>query len=440
MLELSEIQSGVLKPRPSPYAATYLILRIEDPESGRNLMKRASRIVSSVADPESRAEGAWVSVALSFEGLKALGVPQESLDSFPVEFRQGMAARAPILLDRGSNDPIHWEYPFNSRDMHVVITGLAPARDQLDQVLRRADEIFRGMRGVTQVWRQDCFAPEDDKEAFGYRDGISHPAVEGSGIPGSNPHEKPIKAGEFVLGYEDEMGVVIPPPQPVVLGRNGTYVALRKLHQNVAAFRSFLKERAKDRGDEELIAAKMMGRWRSGAPLALCPHQDDPELGADPRRNNGFLFHEDDKIGYKTPPGCHIRRMNPRDGLKDSGTAVNIRRMIRRGTSYGPSLPEGILQDDGVDRGLMFLFIGAHLRRQFEFVQAAWTNDGEFIGAGSQPDPVAGATVGQAEFVIPQRPIRRTLKGIPQFVTTRGGEYFFMPSLSALRWLGELGK
>jgi Dyp-type peroxidase family len=438
MLELSDIQSGVLKARPSPYAATYLVLKIEDKRSGRDLMKRASQVVSSVTDKESRAEGAWVSVALSFEGLKALGVPQESLDSFPIEFQQGMAARAEILLDRGRNAPEHWEYPFNSKDMHVVVTGLAPARDQLDVVLRRADEIFRGMPGIKEVWRQDCFAPENEREAFGFRDGISHPAVEGSDIPGTNPHERPIKAGEIVLGYEDEMGVATSHPQPPVLGRNGTFIALRKLQQNVAAFRSFLKETAKDADDEELIAAKMMGRWRSGAPLALCPAHDDEELGADRARNNGFMFHADDKIGYKTPPGSHIRRMNPRDGLKDSGTAVNIRRMIRRGTSYGPPLPEGALADDGVDRGLMFLFIGAHLRRQFEFVQNAWTNDGEFIGAGKQTDPICGVAQSPTEFTIPQRPIRRSLKGFPQFVTTRGGEYFFMPSLSALRWLGDL--
>ena len=119
----------------------------------------------------------------------------------------------------------------------------------------------------------------------------------------------------------------------------------RKLHQRVAAFRRYLKENASSPEAEELLAAKMMGRWRSGAPLALCPMHDDPALGADAGRNNAFLFKQDDPIGYKTPAGSHIRRMNPRDA--DVAGVVRIHRMIRRGTSYGPSLPEGVMEDDG---------------------------------------------------------------------------------------------
>ncbi len=146
------------------------------------------------------------------------------------------------------------------------------------------------------------------------------PPIEGSGIPGTNPHEQPLKAGEFVLGYPDETGGFPPMPRPEVLGRNGTYVVFRKLHQRVAAFRRYLKENASSPEEEELLAAKMMGRWRSGAPLALCPLHDDPELGADPQRNNDFVF-ADDPTGYKTPPGvahpaseparCFRRRRRP---------------------------------------------------------------------------------------------------------------------------------
>src|SRR6202007_2917398 len=114
--------------------------------------------------------------------------------------------------------------------------------------------------------------------------------------------EPPLKAGEFVLGYPDEMGDVPPIPQPEVLGRNGTYVVFRKLHQRVAAFRQYLRANSTSPGGEEFLAAKMLGRWRSVAPLALCPVHDDPERGADPRRNNDFLYH-DDPNGLKTPPG-----------------------------------------------------------------------------------------------------------------------------------------
>jgi Dyp-type peroxidase family len=303
-------------------------------------------------------------------------------------------------------------------------------------VLERARKAYQELPGITAIWRQDCYALPTETEAFGFRDGISHPAIEGSGMPGTNPGEQPLKAGEFVLGYRDELGGFPPLPRPEVLGRNGTYVVFRKLHQRVAEFRRYLKAYSKGLEDEELMAAKMMGRWRSGAPLALCPFHDDPELGADPRRNNDFLFRDDDPDGFKTPCGSHIRRTNPRDA-KIAGMA-RIHRMIRRGTAYGPLLPEGVLEDDGADRGLIFAFVGAHLGRQFEFVQSEWINDGIFIGAGKDKDPVVGSIGDGREFSIPRKPLRKRLQGIPNFVVTRGGEYGFMPSLSALRWLADL--
>ncbi len=179
-----------------------------------------------------------------------------------------------------------------------------------------------------------------------------------------------------------------------------------------------------------------MGRWRSGAPLALCPFHDDPALGADPKRNNDFLFEAEDPAGLKTPAGSHIRRTNPRDA-SIAGVA-RIHRMIRRGTAYGPLLPEGVLEDDGLDRGLMFAFVGAHLGRQFEFVQSQWINDGIFFGGGSDKDPIIGSNGHTGSFTLPRKPVRRRLQGLPNFVFTRGGEYCFMPGLRALRWLANL--
>jgi Dyp-type peroxidase family len=303
-------------------------------------------------------------------------------------------------------------------------------------VLERARKAYQELPGITAIWRQDCYALPTETEAFGFRDGISHPAIEGSGMPGTNPGEQPLKAGEFVLGYRDELGGFPPLPRPEVLGRNGTYVVFRKLHQRVAEFRRYLKAYSKGLEDEELMAAKMMGRWRSGAPLALCPLRDDPALGADPRRNNNFLYAADDALGYKTPVGSHIRRTNPRDAAVPG--VVRLHRMIRRGTAYGPPLPEGVLEDDGADRGLMFAFVGAHLGRQFEFVQSEWVNSGTFIGAGDVKDPIVGSNDGASSFTIPRRPVRRRLQGLPRFVVTRGGEYGFMPGLRALRWLADL--
>jgi Dyp-type peroxidase family len=436
VLELDDIQSGVLRPRPTPYVATYVLLRIDQREAGRELMRRLSSVVASAAHPESPARDTWVSVALSFQGLKALGVPKTSLDTFAPQFQQGMAGRAKFLGDTGESGPEHWEKPLGSPDVHVVITALSPDSEHLEAAMERARKTYREIPGIMAIWRQDCHVRPGEREAFGFRDGIGHPAVEGSGIPSSNPHERPLKAGEFVLGYPDESGGIPAIPQPDVLGRNGSYVVFRKLHQRVAAFRRFLKENSTSPEAEELLAAKMMGRWRSGAPLALCPMHDNPDLGADQTRNNDFLFKQDDPIGYITPLGCHIRRMNPRDA--DIAGVARIHRMIRRGTSYGPELPEGVLDDDGVDRGLMFAFVGAHLGRQFEFVQAEWMNDSSFFGGANGNDPVAGANNGNSMFDIPKRPLRRRLQGLPRFVITRGGEYCFMPGLRALRWLAAL--
>ena len=251
-------------------------------------------------------------------------------------------------------------------------------RNASSEVLDRARQSYEKLPGIELVWRQDCYALPNEKEPFGFKDGISHPAIEGSGIPGSNPHEQPFKAGEFVLGYRDETGGFPPIPQPEVLGRNGTYAVVRKLHQRVAAFRQYLRSNSSNPQEEEMLAAKMMGRWRSGAPLALSPERDDPSLGADSTHNNDFLY-RDDPLGFRTPLGSHIRRANPRDA--DVAGAVRLHRMIRRGTAYGPPLPEGVLEDDGDDRGIMFVFLGSHLKRQFEFVQSEWVNDSAFIGA-----------------------------------------------------------
>ena len=435
MLELEDIQSGVLRPRPTPYVATYIALRIDEPKAGRELMRRAARVVTSAASPTSPLADTWVSVALTHEGFRALGVPQEALDSFSWEFRQGMAARAKDLGDTGESAPRNWEEPLGTGQVHVIIVAVSPDEGRLEAVLERARKSYREMSGVEAIWRQNCHALPTETEPFGFRDGISHPAIEGSGIPGSNPKEQPLKAGEFVLGYPDEMGGV-QKTVPEVLGRNGTYVVFRKLHQRVAEFRRFLKAHSDGPEGEELMAAKMMGRWRSGAPLALCPLHDDAALGADPRRNNDFLFQADDPAGFKTPCGSHIRRTNPRDA-QIAGMA-RIHRMIRRGTAYGPQLPEGVLEDDGADRGLMFAFVGAHIGRQFEFVQSEWINDGVFFGAGHDKDPITGSNGDAGSFTMPRRPVRKRFQGLPNFVVTRGGEYCFMPSLSALRWLSDL--
>jgi Dyp-type peroxidase family len=432
-LELDDIQAGALQPRPAPYAGIYQILRLDDRHAGRELLRRLVPYLGSVAsfDPKIPVS---LAVALSFKGLKALGVPEESLVTFPPEFQQGMAARAAELGDVGENAPEHWEKPLGSQDVHLVVAGLAPDSARLEAAFRYARDAARDLQGVVPIWQQNVHAAADLRNMFGFADGIGHPAVEGTGIPGTNPYEVPLKAGEFLVGYEDEIHNISPIPQPDVLGRNGTYAVFRKLHTRVAAFRQYLRQHAKDRADEEWLSAKIVGRWPSGAPLALTPDKDDPEIGSDPKRNNAFMF-ADDPRGLKSPIGSHVRRMNPRDSVVVG--VPRLHRMIRRGTNYGQQLSPGVLEDDGADRGLLFAFIGAHLDRQFEFIQREWANDGKFIGAPAEKDPLVSSS-DDREFTIPNQPIRRHLKGLPAFVVNRGGEYCFMPGLRALRWLADL--
>jgi deferrochelatase/peroxidase EfeB len=270
-LELDDIQAGTLRSRPSPYAGAYILLRIDDHRSGREMLRRLIPALSSAADPADPGKQAYISAALSFQGLKALGVPQDSLESFPPEFQQGMAARAAELGDVGESAPEKWEPPLGSPDVHVALALLSPDSPRLETVLTRASDALRDLPGVVPIWRQDVYALPNEREPFGFKDGIGQPAIEGSGIPGNNPHEAPLKAGEFVLGYVDETGDLPPMPQPAVLGRNGTYVVFRKLHTRVAAFRQYLRARSTNRAEEELLAAKFVGRWRSGAPLVLTP-------------------------------------------------------------------------------------------------------------------------------------------------------------------------
>ena len=437
-LDLHDIQAGALHERPSPYVGRYLLLRLGDAEEGRELVRRLHSILRAEHDTPQSGARAWLTVAFTYRGLEALGVPQESLDTFPREFRDGMAARALELGDVGESSPEHWEAPLGTADVHVAVAVLATDQEQLDEVAERARTRYSDLTSVEVVWRQDCYQLPSGRTSFGFKDGIGNPDVEGSGQPPRDPARAPIRAGEFILGYPDETGALPPMPTPDVLGRNGTYLVFRKLHTKVAAYRRFLKEQAHNREEERLLGAKMVGRWQSGAPLALAPDGDDPELGADPARNNAFGY-RDDLRGFKCPAGAHARRANPRDALDHEMTVdVRLHRMIRRGTSYGPMLPEGVTEDDGVDRGIVFVFAGAHLKRQFEFVKTPWLNDGIFIGVPREADPLVGAAQTPTSFTMPRTPIRRRLREVPPFVVTRGGEYCFAPGLRALAWLGDL--
>jgi Dyp-type peroxidase family len=437
-VELDEIQATVLRQRPAPYFGTHLIFHVVEGGAGRAFLRRLTPYVDSAAGWWS-SQNAWLGVGISYAGLEALGVPGDSLQSFPEAFREGMAARAGHLGDVGVNDPKNWESPFGTGQAHIGISAFSDSEERWRHVLTTARRLFEGFSGVTLLHMQDFGQQPGDLNPLGYKDGIDQPAIEGIGVDPLPGQGRPIKAGEFILGYPGESGVPLPMPQPEVLGRNGTYVGFRKYQSRVGAFNRYLHANGGTEQEREWLAAKLVGRWRSGAPLTLAPEVDNPALGADPRRNNDFNYSNDPR-GRQIPLGCHIRRMNPRDTKLELLTDVNIHRLIRRGTTYGAPYDANALseEDDEVPRGAYFLFISAKAMGTIEFLQQEWINNGNFMGLGDERDPIIGLQEDGAAFTIPHEPVRRRVHGIETFNVLRGGEYFFMPSLSALKWIGDL--
>ena len=437
MLEYDDIQHILLTRAPA-LTGRYEFLSFRDAACGRSWLSAIRETVQSAAAMQASVDKnkRWVTVAFTWNGLRALGVDEASLATFPEEFRQGMVARAEILGDTGQNHPDNWVGGLARPDLHAI--AILFARDAAERERGRAehDTLVARCEGVEVISTLDLEATPPFGYAhdhFGYRDRLSQPAMEGTGevpTPGSGP---PLKPGEFILGYPDESGGPYPMPQPDILSRNGSYMAYRRMHEHVGRFREFLRENGKSPEEQELIAAKLMGRWRSGAPLVLAPDKDDPALGADPQRNNNFNYKQMDPHGYAVPLGSHVRRMNPRD----TAANMNRRRMIRRGATYGPHLPENA-PEDGVERGIAAFVICASLIRQYEFAQNVWVNDRNFHELGNERDPIIGNHDGTLEFKIPKRPIRKKITGLPAFTTVRGGAYFFLPGIKALRYLATL--
>ena len=438
MLELDDIQHILLTRTPA-LTGRYDFLTFRSARGGRAWLNgilhtvRSAATVRGSVDQDAR----WVTVAFTWNGLRALGLDEASLATFPEEFREGMVARAQALGDTGANDPAHWVGGLASPDLHAIAILFARDAAEHGRCTSEHSKLLARTEGVEVLSSLDLEATppfEFAHDHFGYRDRLSQPVMEGSGetpTPGSGA---PLKPGEFILGYPDEDGAPALQPQPEALSKNGSYMAYRRLEEHVGAFRDFLRQHGNTPEEQELIAAKLMGRWRSGAPLVLAPEQDNPALGADPQRNNDFQYKTQDPHGYAVPLGAHIRRMNPRD----TAANMNRRRMIRRGATYGPALPEGA-PEDGQERGIAAFVICASLIRQFEFAQNVWINDRNFHELSNEHDPIIGTQDGTLEFKIPKRPIRRKITGLPSFTTVRGGAYFFLPGLRALRYLAGLG-
>jgi Dyp-type peroxidase family len=303
---------------------------------------------------------------------------------------------------------------------------------------------------------------------------VSQTAFEGGPKEAASP-QTPVSAGEFVLGQVDEYGTSPLPPSVApeddpggtleeregrrLFGVNGTYLVFRKLTQDVAGFWEFVEREAAalrgvaDAQTTEWLAAKMVGRWRNGDPLAAGMPRTDakPQEG---RPSNDFGYAEKDASGLGCPVAAHVRRANPRDSLPPDATrslkTVARHRVLRRGRSFGKPVEEGARTvEDGVDRGLYFIALSADIRRQFEFVQQSWLGNPNFGGLQNDGDPLLGSRdarkedddslVPAADFSFASEPYRVRLSGLPRFVQNRGGGYFFVPGMRALRYLAQVG-
>jgi len=453
--------------------------------------------------------------AFTFNGLVALGVPIKTLSMMPAEFLQGMRARAPILGDaspRGALD--RWDEVWKDetkagspKAVHIMAllnskmdlkTGEPVAKlDELTQEIRDHCTHHGGVRilqghGVGAGDYQDMSArlmqdPETGQykpvplEHFGYVDGISDPVFEGQFLPEDEETRKvgngkfkgdlktqeeiedkanwePLATGEFLLGYPDEAKEMPPAARPNLFSTNGTFMAYRKLQENVEMFDDYINktvpEFAKVYGIADqsqaraTLLAKFSGRWQDGVPLALAKtydewiafnerYQDDVTKR---KKLSRFIYGHDEQ-GAACPASSHTRRVHPRDMLgptKGSGTIlVNRRRILRRG------LPYDATGDNGErERGIVMLICCASLERQFEFVQQQWINYGMDSNAGNDTCPMLGSRpVDELKFVIPNDPDAEgegapyICSNLPQFVEAKGGAYFFVPSMTSLRMI-----
>ena len=453
------IVRGYRKPR-----VRHLVLEIADCIAGRRWLAACT---SGRRDgvPQITTEAPWASkpdtcfnIGLTYEGLRALGTPGPSLETFPAEFIEGMSARALKLGDVGPSTPETWQAPFNDpKRVHLIASIYADEIAQLDNVQHHA---LAGGKGLRLLGARDGWSFDGDYTHFGYRDNISQPRFAEIHDPERYSDGQPMAPlGTVLLGYPSNFeGVMWRVPQPESLGRNGSFNAFRVLAQDVAGFEAYLDTAATDLlgrpnvddllppgaeaalGDglsrhaalREVIAANMCGRWRNGVPLALSP--DTPQASPEVDLNN-FDYDGSSRCPY----GAHIRRGNPRGGQIVQRVANHSRRLVRRGMPYGPAYDPA--NPDTKERGLLGNFVGANLGAQFEAMCCDWLNlglqDPRITGSN---DPLLGANEAETSWF--DMPLKSggtiRLRGLPRFVQTRGGAYTFLPSLSAIRFLGSL--
>ncbi len=480
-LELQDIQGIITRGYGNLEAATYVLLHIQNATLAKQWL---GRLANQVQTSQDRPTDRCLNLAFTYAGLTALGLHQSTLTTFATEFQEGMTEpnRSRILGDHegSEDDPKYWLWGSTDPQQpkaHILLLLYATNDEQLTQFYTSLSSQFASA-GIELVQKLDTlFLKNDDgkpKEHFGFRDAIGQPIIAGLKDNQTETPDNTIKAGEFILGYPNEYDLLtesprVKPeydPQNLLppgefgshdLGRNGSYLVFRQLSQNVEEFWRFVDEASRNSDGSSnpeagrKLAAKMVGRWPSGTPLVQSPDRDDPTV----TDQNNFAYHDLDAQGLRCPIGSHIRRANPRDSLgpapgTETSIAVNkTHRLLRRGRTYGKPHSSSLNPVDRAmpstldERGIHFICINANIGRQFEFVQHTWINNPKFSGLYEETDPLVGDRcpwqLGKTDiFTEPAIPIRTRTKGLPQFVTVRGGAYFFLPGIRAIRYLATL--
>lgn len=456
-VDLGELQGNILRGYGRSYRAVrHLILQIADPAAARTAIAsmtdgdRSTPDVTTAARFPRADDFPWcLNIGFTWRGLAALGLPKESLATFPPEFRAGMAARAARLGDVGTSAPEHWIAGLGDTDrVHLVVTVHGRGHDDVvgisEQVLALAGgRAFDALPGGPLDGATFAGPDEDRQVHFGYRDGISQPRFEGVHDDAQIPGRPFTPLGAVLVDRPAALPDVhwkVPGPDP--LGRSATFNAFRVLGQDVVGFEAFLRAEGARLGcDAEEVAAKVCGRWRNGAPLVLAPTRADADR-FDEARLNAFGYREADPDGRRCPLGSHIRRTNPRDAHIVQRGTNDVRMLVRRGMPFGPAYDPEQPDDPPVARGLLGNFLCASLSGQFEPMQADWLNlgllDPRITGTN---DPMVGANDGRTtsaswtsaggEAVV--------ARAVPRFVHTLGGAYCFVPSLPALQWMAAGG-
>lgn len=425
----------------------YLMLKVTDPIKARAWLSARYGEVTTAESGKTYTRA--LNIAFTFQGLRALGLPDSDLGEkkWPDEFENGPAvpARALMLGDCHKSAPENWHFGGTEQEpVHILVAFFAEKEKDRDDYYAELTQNLNE-HGLQVVAYEPAYRPGTGAEHFGFADGLSQPGIRGISKEAEGLRQDEldkcwdvIRPGEFIFGYENEYTQRSPIPGSKQLAFNGSFLVLRKLEQDVPAFQAFLKEVSiGDPALEEWIGAKMVGRWKSGAPLSTAPNSPQEHAPTTPRNN--FLYQGDDPYGYKTPIGSHIRRANPRDSLEPNPTesikTVKRHAIIRRGRVYGPAY-DGTNAD--VPRGLFFMCLNADIKRQFEFIQQAWTNDPGFNGLVDNKDPIMADRNEKhlhTSLTIPTSPYSHQVLKIPQFVTTRGAGYFFLPGMAGLRYI-----